>query len=173
MRILNVDRNWIINWFKRPEAIDQVKQENIRFISINGFSGAFEEENFDGTQKSPIPQELIDNGQALPLNFDDATKEDVKKLGINFFLFTFGQAQMIKEFIEQAIKANVKTLIVHCSAGISRSSAVSITLNEFINQNNLEDFRINQAEGFLHSPVPNQRVRKVLKEVLGLNPENS
>ena len=73
MRILNVDRNWIINWFKRPEAIDQAKKENIRFISINGFSGAFEEENFEGTQKSPIPQEHIDNGQALPLNFDDAT----------------------------------------------------------------------------------------------------
>lgn len=70
-------------------------------ISINGFSGVFEEKNFDGTQKSPISQELIDN------------------------------------------------------------------------QNNLEDFRINQVEGFLHPPVPNQRVRKVLKEVLDLNPKNN
>ena len=78
---------------------------------------------------------------------------------------------MARDILNFAINASRdgKELLVHCTAGISRSPAVSINLNNFINKilvKNLEDWEENIKHGFEFAPIPNPHVSSVMNRVI-------
>ena len=101
--------------FIKKHINDIRENDSLRIISINDFG--FAPFNFgDDRQKSLI------------LYFDDAIPID----GIyDSLIFNERMARDILNFAINASRDG-KELLVHCTAGISRSSAVSINLNNFI-----------------------------------------
>jgi predicted protein tyrosine phosphatase len=91
-------------------------------------------ENLWGDQRAAIIS-ITDNvdadlkgcwGDILRLKFNDCT--DPLNLKIRrITLFTPEMANNIKEFVEH-LCPDVKTLVVHCEAGISRSAAIAVVL---------------------------------------------
>lgn len=103
--------------------------------------------------------------KSLILYFDDAIPID----GIyDSLIFNERMAHDILNFAINASRDG-KELLVHCTAGISRSSAVSINLNNFINKilvKNLEDWEENIKHGFEFAPIPNPHVSSVMNRVI-------
>jgi len=138
--------------FVKKHINDIHKNDSLRVISINDFG--FAPFNFgDDRQKSLI------------LYFDDAIPID----GIyDSLIFNERMARDILNFAINASRDG-KELLVHCTAGISRSSAVSINLNNFINKilvKNLEDWEENIKHGFEFAPIPNPHVSSVMNRVI-------
>ena len=90
--------------------------------------------------------------------FDDATLADIGLKGITK-VFDRKMAYFILESIEEALKnTEITHILVHCSAGISRSAAVSRILNDFVNSvlsENETDWEYNDKHGFELPPTPN------------------
>ena len=124
MKIGNCSKKFI-----KKQINDIRENDSLRIISINDFG--FAPFNFgDDRQKSLI------------LYFDDAIPVD----GIyDSLIFNERMAHDILDFAINASRDG-KELLVHCTAGISRSAAVSLNLNDFINKilvKNLEDWEEN------------------------------
>jgi len=98
----------------------------------------------------------------ISLRFDDVTKEqyDYKiRNGHKLNLFTYPQAQSIIHFIDLiSNNPNIKTLVVHCAAGISRSGAVGLFACKYLKLNAITFMRINPN---IH---PNEYVLYVLEK---------
>lgn len=152
--------------------------DDCRFISINSYSGCpyINELTSMGCklterdlEPSPIPEKY--HNQALILHFDDACPSEIKASGIEWKLFSEEQAKLIKAFAEQAFKDN-KRLIIHCTAGISRSGAVGSALNDYFNkylEDNKDDFEWFWTCGCERQILPNPHVSKILRKVLNIN----
>ena len=140
MKIGNCSKKFI-----KKHINDIRENDSLRIISINDFG--FAPFNFgDDRQKSLI------------LYFDDADS----------LIFNERMARDILNFAINASRDG-KELLVHCTAGISRSSAVSINLNNFINKilvKNLEDWEENIKHGFEFAPIPNPHVSSVMNRVI-------
>ena len=147
MKIGNCSKRFI-----KKHINDIRENDSLRIISINDFG--FEPFNFgDAPSKSLI------------LYFDDAIPIDGT---YDSLIFNERMARDILNFAINASKAG-KELLVHCTAGISRSAAVSINLNDFINKilvKNLEDWEDNIKHGFEFAPTPNPHVSSVMKRVI-------
>jgi len=110
---------------------------------------------------SPVP--AADN--VCHLQFDDVTEKDILDEPVQHF--NSDLAQKIKRFIENIQDDGSREMFVHCDAGVSRSGAVGILLNEYFNKfltNNVED-----AEFFLHNNpqvMGNPEVTRILKNTL-------
>lgn len=106
----------------------------------------------------------------LFLLFDDADYNRCKnnekaKSMIKFF--TEDDARKIIKFLEKTFE-NKKDLLVHCTVGISRSSAVSVFSNSYVNKTlsqNEDDFEFNEKYGFERIPSPNLWVLEVLRKI--------
>lgn len=95
----------------------------------------------------------------LSLEFDDITlKEYGVKDGLK--LFKKFHAIKIKEFVDK-YKDSIKTIVVHCTAGISRSGAVGCCLARYLND---DDTYLLKTGNY----IPNERVYFVLCKVLEL-----
>jgi len=83
-----------------------------------------------------------DYSNVLNLEFDDATDEENerrRKFGqIEYILFTKEQGEKILEFIEQ--NKHVETFYVHCLAGVSRSGAVGLFINDLHGEESYFEF---------------------------------
>lgn len=147
MKIGNCSKKFI-----KKQINDIRENDSLRIISINDFG--FAPFNFgDDRQKSLI------------LYFDDATPIDGTYDSLIF------NERMARDILNFAINASRdgKELLVHCTAGISRSAAVSLNLNDFINKilvKNLEDWEENIKHGFEFAPTPNPHVSSVMKRVI-------
>ena len=127
-----------------------------KIISINSSWG------FDETP--PFSSELLNHPHLLTLTFDDICNEPEtpEDLG-NAVLFNENMAQQIMRFVDDG----KLPLLVHCTAGISRSGAVGEILNWYFNRylkNNTtddEDFVENNRQ-----ILPNTIVRRIMLEVL-------
>ena len=97
---------------------------------------------------------------------DICENDSLRIISINDFgfdPFNFGDDR------QKSLIRDGKELLVHCTAGISRSSAVSINLNNFINKilvKNLEDWEENIKHGFEFAPIPNPHVSSVMNRVI-------
>ena len=127
-----------------------------KIISINSSWG------FDDTP--PFSPELLNHPHLLTLTFDDIcnepeTPEDLGKA----VLFNEAMAQQIMRFVDDG----KLPLLVHCTAGISRSGAVGEVLNWYFNrylERNAaddEDFTKNNRQ-----IMPNFIVRRIMLKVL-------
>ena len=126
-----------------------------RIISINSVSFPSEE--------PPFSEEFLDAENLLILYFDDVDEGFPNAM-------TPEQARTIVDFVR--IEDN-RPIIVHCTAGISRSGAVGEVLNWYFNCY-LEDNRADDwgNERINCDIVPNAHVRRLLLAELQRNHEN-
>lgn len=117
------------------------------FEYVYGYCGLNKTEDFAMISIQEYPQELMGvvykpGGhlkQALNLHFidlDDPVKHKDKRL------ITDEDVEKIKEFMEELIKKNeIKTLIIHCWAGVSRSAAVAAAILKVYTGNDDQIFK--------------------------------
>ena len=127
-----------------------------KIISINSSWG------FDDTP--PFSLELLNHPHLLTLTFDDICNEPETPEDLdNAVLFNKDMAESIMKFVDDG----KLPLLVHCTAGISRSGAVGEVLNWYFNrylERNAED-----DEDFIQNNrqiLPNTIVRKIMLKVL-------
>ena len=97
---------------------------------------------YSNCDKSPIRW----NKNVLRLQFDDITDREYNKLPECYILFTKAQAHQILDFAEKLFehkddKDAPYQLVVHCDAGISRSGAVGLFLNNYFNSYKEDRYR--------------------------------
>ena len=130
--------------------------EKSKIISINSSWG------IDDTP--PFSEEYLNHPHLLILTFDDICNEPEtpENLG-NAILFNEDMAHAIMRFVDD----RQLPLLVHCTAGISRSGAVGEVLNWYFNrylESNTaddEDFTLNNRQ-----IQPNTIVRRIMLKVL-------
>ena len=130
--------------------------EKSKIISINS---SWE---FDDTP--PFSEKYLKHPHLLALTFDDICNEPEtpEDLG-NAILFNEDMAHAIMRFVDD----RQLPLLVHCTAGISRSGAVGEVLNWYFNrylETNTaddEDFELNNRQ-----IMPNTIVRRIMLKVL-------
>ena len=130
--------------------------EKSKIISINSSWG------FDDTP--PFSERFLTHTHLLTLTFDDLCNEPEtpEELG-NAILFNEDMAHAIMRFVDD----RQLPLLVHCTAGISRSGAVGEVLNWYFNRYlernavDYEDFTQNNRQ-----IQPNPLVRRIMLKVL-------
>lgn len=112
----------------------------------------------------PFSSENLSSPHLLCLTFDDIANEaETAEDLIGYAYFNSGQARKILRFVDDG----EMVLLIHCTAGISRSGAVGDVLNWYFNrclennQNDYDDFIRNNRQ-----IIPNHIVRKILLEVI-------
>lgn len=97
--------------------------------------------------------------KVLKTTFDDIEVE----LPI-FELFSMFHAEEIKNFVD-SYRDKVNTIIVHCTAGISRSGAIGCCLARYLNGS--DEYLLKTGKY-----VPNKHIYKIMCKVLGLEYSN-
>lgn len=71
----------------------------------------------------------------LRLYFHDTDKKDATKLvaGIELKPITSDHASQILDFVDRMVEDEVDVLLVHCRAGVSRSTGTALAINEIYN----------------------------------------
>ena len=130
--------------------------EKSKIISINSSWG------FDDTP--PFSESFLKHPHLLTLTFDDICNEpETPEDQGNAILFNEDMAHAIMRFVDD----RELPLLVHCTAGISRSGAVGEVLNWYFNryqETNTaddEDFELNNRQ-----IMPNTIVRRIMLKVL-------
>ena len=130
--------------------------EKAKIISINSSWG------FDNTP--PFSEKYLKHPHLLTLTFDDICNEpETPEDQDNAILFNEDMARAIIRFVNDC----QLPLLVHCTAGISRSGAVGEVLNWYfnryqeINTADDEDFEQNNRQ-----IQPNTLVRRIMLKVL-------
>jgi predicted protein tyrosine phosphatase len=119
------------------------------FISINDTQGSYSTSWFNS-----------DHSNVLILWFDDV-ETDLQVSPTNnqkCRAFTEEQGKKIIEFIEK--NKDRKQIVVHCSAGISRSGAVGLFINDYFHLNHEEFRKINPWTS------PNAHVSRILNNLM-------
>ena len=140
------------------EACQGTKRERELFrdnciISINSVSHPAE--------VPPFSEEFLDADNLLILYFDDVDEGFPNAM-------TPKQAKQIVEFVRIE---DDRPIIVHCTAGISRSGAVGEVLNWYFNRFEADDSDYRKFEIMHPDIVPNSHVRRLLLTELQRNHE--
>ena len=158
MKIFNCSRKYVETHKTELEADD-----SLFVVSINDFF-----KNNDGNFKD-LRCPPISPKHGIVLFFDDATPADIGRKGVTK-VFDRKMAHFILESVKDALKSGKIThILVHCSAGISRSAAVSRILNDFVNSvlaENEADWEYNDKHGFELPPIPNPHILATMRSVL-------
>ena len=130
--------------------------EKAKIISINSSWG------FDDAP--PFSESFLKHPHLLTLTFDDLCNEPEtpEDLG-NAVLFNEDMAHAIMRFVDDC----QLPLLVHCTAGISRSGAVGEVLNWYFNR--YQETNTADDEDFVENNrqiLPNTIVRRIMLEVL-------
>lgn len=160
MKIFNCSRKYLETRRAELEA-----DGGLFVISINGF-------HKDGSGKISNEIPPINHKNRLALWFDDATDSEVGNVDI-VKIFDRKMAFNILEEIESAFKnKDKKHILVHCSAGMSRSAAISTALNDFLNvvlSDNKADWEHNKKHGFEVPPIPNAYILATMRAIIREN----
>lgn len=97
----------------------------------------------------------------LELYFDDITKESYEDhlRGSNFVLYSDIHASDVLDFL--SVNKCIDTLVIHCHAGISRSSGLGLAISEYFNLPEVRDHILNSG---LY--IPNSTVYDITKSLL-------
>ena len=140
------------------ENIEGIKNGSFNVISIRSSNGRI------SSQWKPEKYKIIDDAKLDNLCvgiFDDLQKE----LDRNTTLLTFPKEEHIFPILQWAKdkwNENHKPFIVHCTAGISRSSAIAILINKMVKDNVVDAFDTD-----LH--WPNKEILRLGEKFLGVN----
>ncbi len=126
------------------------------FISI---TAPYKEDDLDYPEEHYFDKNY---SNVLNLEFDDTTEEENEHLSKSgkkeLILFSKEQAKKIIEFIE--LNKHVETLYVHCLAGVSRSGAVGMFINDLYGEENY--FEFSNRNPYIH---PNYYIVGILKQI--------
>lgn len=171
MLINNRCRRTVLRMLERKE-LDFSK---FNLISVNTNCSGWTQELEE--MKKAVGEENFKH--VLFLVFDDVVYERDKEFARRYHeqhperkpikFFSKDEARQVIRFIIKTFEQE-KDLIVHCSAGISRSTAISIFANTFANRflsnpENMDDFNLNEVAMFEKMPMPNADVSAILNEV--------
>lgn len=158
MKIFNCSRKYVETHKAELEA-----DNSLFVVSINDFC-----KNDDEMVKNLCCPPILPK-HGIVLSFDDATPADIGYKDITK-IFDRKMAHFILESVEEALEnMEITRILVHCSAGISRSAAVSRILNDFVNSvlsENETDWKYNDKYGFELPPTPNPHILATMRSVL-------
>lgn len=99
----------------------------------------------------------------LYLHCDDLTEEQFNRIKQEdreeYILFNLKMAQKIKNFIDY--HKDIKNIIVHCTAGISRSGAVGVVISKYLNGQDIHLYNRGTIS-------PNETLYKYMCEAFGV-----
>lgn len=168
MKIYTLPRYAVIRMAKNGH----IDFDKVNVVSINTYYSRYGECN-ELQEMQEVLKGHEDN--VLFCQFDDMTPEQSSKLPNNFLSLTIPRLfnrDMAIEILRFAEKTNNegKDLIVHCTAGVSRSAAVSFALNGYINAalgGHNDDFEwTNNLYGCERSPCANPHVSRIMNNVI-------
>ena len=154
----------------KPSLVEDINPDKCLFISINNYSGAYFEQDEKGLELSPVPDKYKDN--TCILHFDDVVEGCISTSHVPYKVFNKNMAKQIVEFLKKKLNDNIDCIVVHCTAGISRSGAVGTVLNEYYNkflEDNPEDFHKFEYSGHERLLDPNPTVKRYLRRELGMS----
>lgn len=96
----------------------------------------------------------------LKLYFDDITPKFVK-LDSKCKLISLTQTEIIKETIDDCVENNITNIVIHCTAGISRSGSVGCILARYLNGDDMYLFQTGKY-------LPNEYVYELMCETFEL-----
>ena len=143
MNIFVHNRSFFENW--RGKKMERQLFRDNRIISINSVSSPAEQ--------PPFSQEFLESDNLLVLYFDDVNEGEANAM-------TPEQAKQIVDFVHSD---DDRSLIIHCTAGVSRSGAVGDVLNWYFNRyitDNRPDYHLNESMN--RKIIPNSHVRRLL-----------
>lgn len=162
----------------RIAVIRKMNDGNIDFNKVNIVSINTKFQWYGENSELKEMQDLFKGYEdsVLFCQFDDITEEHLSRMEKNsdpkvsenvhkFKVFTEEDAERILAFAEKTENEG-KDLIVHCTAGVSRSAAISDMLNVYINRllkDNKDDFNALWNE---RSPCANPHVTRIMKKVI-------
>jgi predicted protein tyrosine phosphatase len=130
--------------------------EHIRVISVNSVRIP---------EEPPFSRKFWEADNVLVLSFDDADDSDPFIFQGTRFM-SEADAEAIASFAESP---DPRPIVVHCTAGISRSGAIGACLNEYFNKKLALDEAAHQAFWVAHPHInSNLHVMKLLWERLDL-----
>lgn len=150
----------VYNRFQVTNGIQLFNEQDFGLISIISYPTdvllTFEFRSLKGIQRAPHLT-LCFNDMTL-VEFNAIKSAEVKKY---LYLFSTNHANSIIDFINQ-YNEKLKTLIVHCDAGVSRSGAVGLWANRYL--------ELSESDFWINNPKvePNSYVLNVLYELSGL-----
>jgi predicted protein tyrosine phosphatase len=147
------------DYFERIRGTDEEAElfARVRVISVNSVRIP---------EEPPFSRKFWEAANVLVLSFDDVDDSDP---------FIFQGTRFMSEADAEAIAAFVESpdprpIMVHCTAGISRSGAIGTCLNEYFNKKLSLDETAHQAFLIAHPYInPNLHVMKLLWKRLGLD----
>lgn len=151
---------------KRFIRLHPVLPKEFLFISINSYThwnGQYEEH-------PPFTDEQLSEGNVLPLWFDDITPAE--NTDTHYCLFDEIDTKAIISFLNDNVTKETKGVVVHCTAGISRSGAIGSILNDYYNrflEDNKKQWEDNQMYNYENSISPNPHVASLLRKALGMS----
>lgn len=159
MKITVVPRKWFMD--RKGLEEEKIIFKNYNVISI--ITPIYDPKNF-AEEDVPFSKKYAKNKNVLVMKFHDYYKE-----GEGIILMSSQDALNVKAFVENMDKT--KPLIIHCTAGKSRSYTVGSVLNLVLNRiydDNIQDYR-NFCETYDKVGFENLWVKKKLMNVFNLN----
>lgn len=159
MKIRVVPRKWFMDRKETNEEKELFKTHNV--ISI--ITPIYEPHKF-AEEDVPFSKKYAKNKNVLVMKFHDYDKE-----APGVVLMSSHDALNVKNFCEKMDKS--KPLIIHCTAGKSRSYTVGYVINIMVNriwENNIDDFR-EFCDNYDKKSFTNLWVKNKLLNVFNLN----
>lgn len=145
----------------REIALDLAKKGNTTGLAVISICSKKEDIIFTEEIKKKLKCDDI-----ITLVFADITETDLKivpELSKRYPIFTADKAQEILNFLNHLQKKDIKLLLVHCDAGISRSGAIGIFAVRYLG---LDESEFRKKHKYIG---PNSMVYDILMEVSGLH----
>lgn len=151
--------------FSRKKMLDikgtEVESELFRDYNIISINTPSWGKHLADEDTPPFSAEYLNSKNFLSVWFHDLTRKNHE----NDILISEEQAEQIASFIKTMDKS--KDLIVHCSAGISRSGAVGVIANDYLNAPESNDYKFFWQN---HKHIqPNWYVISKIKRKLGMS----
>lgn len=89
----------------------------------------------------------------LELNFSDIEETWVKELGPDFFLFSDEDAKKIVNFIKKYENSDIDEILIHCNAGVSRSTAVADAIAKYLGKDNSIYFKNSKPNKYVYEKL--------------------
>ena len=145
----------------RPLFLKNLKSDFYNTPEKKLVISVYGDEKYSRNPKTPENEKMVFSQgfvEWLPICFRDYSEKTENDINYEFNEII---ANSIISFLNQ-FKDNVDTLVIHCDAGLSRSSAIGLWANRYLS--------LDEKEYLINNPrkCPNEKVLKILMDISGL-----